>query len=75
MTTATITVTLPLAEGTEVTPEVRDALDCLAAIMLVQAEDGLYTGGSPDAEPGGEHLADFAASTVEVTLHPTTEGA
>jgi hypothetical protein len=49
--TAEITVRIPLAvpDGTDAAT-LRGALDALADIMMVQAEDGVYTAGSPDAE-------------------------
>lgn len=55
---AVITINLTLPRGTRQTPEVVDALNNLASVMLVQAEDGLYTdGGGRHGE--GEHLLDF----------------
>lgn len=44
---AQITVTLNL-EADTMTPELRLALDNLAAVMAVQAEDGVYLSGNPD---------------------------
>ena len=64
---ARITITLDLAD-VPLTEEVRDALACLADVMHVQAEDGLYSGGFPDADPGGEYLAPFTATRVEVEV-------
>lgn len=50
MTMVTITIKLPVeGNDTATDPDVRFALECLADIMLVQAEDGLYALGSPDA--------------------------
>jgi hypothetical protein len=44
------------------------ALTDLSYIMQVQAEDGLYTGGSPDAE-GAEYLASLApVGAPQITL-------
>ena len=65
-----------VVEGDEPTEAQEGALGALAEIMLVQAEDGLYTYGSPDTEPGdppgdadpypeNEHLATFHSMTVE----------
>jgi hypothetical protein len=54
MTIARIIITLPVeGEDTATNPEVVDALNNLAAVMLVQAEDGLWTLGSPEAEGEG----------------------
>lgn len=51
MSVATITITLPIeGDDTATNPEVRSALDALADVMLVQAEDGLWTLGSPESE-------------------------
>lgn len=50
MTMVTITIKLPVeGNDTATNPQIRSALEALADIMLVQAEDGLYTFGSPDA--------------------------
>lgn len=51
MTMVTIAFHLPI-EGadTATNPKVQAALEALADVMLVQAEDGLYLLGSPDAE-------------------------
>lgn len=70
-TVATITITLPIDE--EITDDVRNALDQLAAVMLVQAEDGLWTLGSPEAEQDefiNEHLLNFDGADYAVTVGP-----
>lgn len=78
MSVATITIRLDMP-GVTVTNTIREALDALADIMLVQAEDGLYTLGSRDAsdlwnEAGTEieiennHLVDFENMSVEVSV-------
>jgi hypothetical protein len=48
--TARIIIDLALPDGQEVDQRVLDALDALADVMLVQAEDGLYLSGSQEAE-------------------------
>jgi hypothetical protein len=53
----------------------RDALDCLAAVMAVQAEDGLYSLGSADAENDdgpSEIVANIASTKVHAVLIGTT---
>lgn len=40
------------------TPALREALEDLAAVMMVQAEDGVWTGGDPDADDA-EQVADL----------------
>lgn len=52
----------------EMTDQVHDALENLGDVMAVQAEDGLYTLGSPDSIMDGkpnEHIADIRMCTVE----------
>lgn len=64
---ARIAIDLPF-EG-PVTDQIRSALADLADIMLVQAEDGLYTLGSPDAAEGGDFLVAFeAGQTATVNI-------
>jgi hypothetical protein len=50
------------------TPEIRRALDALADVMAVQAEDGLFTLGSPEAEgeEPNEYLSDLRVTGVLV---------
>lgn len=48
--TARITIDLALPEGLVIDQHILDALEALADVMLVQAEDGLWSHGSPDAE-------------------------
>ena len=62
---ARITIDLPFDWDGPLTDEVREALDSLANIMLVQAEDGLYTGGNPDGDDA-EFLFDFRDMGVTV---------
>lgn len=63
-----ITVRL-VVDADEMTPEVQSALENLAAVMGVQAEDGLYPLGSPESYMDGtpnDHLADIAYTRTEV---------
>lgn len=64
---AVLTVTVTLPEGTRATPEILEALDNLANVMHVQAEDGLYTDGG-GRHGDGEHLLDFDRTTCEVSV-------
>lgn len=48
--TARIIVDLALPEGATEDQWLIESVENLADIMAVQAEDGLFTGGSPDAE-------------------------
>jgi hypothetical protein len=60
MTIARIILTLPVeGEDTATNPAVVDALNNLAAVMLVQAEDGLWTLGSPEAEEDGPTPSEY----------------
>ena len=76
-TTVDVVIRLTLDDVESVTPAVREALDNLADVMLVQAEDGLYSLGWKDAEnvpPAGdadddgtpnEYVADISGATVQ----------
>lgn len=81
MTLATITIVLPIeGEDTAHNEDVRHALDALASVMLVQAEDGLWSLGSPESEDDNgpsEYLRGIGAgATVSVTIHgPDVVGA
>ena len=74
-TTATTTVDLVIrlkipGSPTEVA-EYLDALQCLASIMAVQAEDGLWSLGQPDAENDegpSEHVADIDRAYEQAIL-------
>jgi hypothetical protein len=49
----------------------RAALECLAEVMAVQAEDGLWSLGQPDAETDdgpSEHVADILSARVQTVL-------
>lgn len=65
MLTVDITVTL-LVDTSELTAELSAALDALADIMAVQAEDGTWSGGNPDAEDS-ERVADLADGPDAIT--------
>lgn len=60
--TARITIDLALPEGVVVDDRLVNALENLAAVMVVQAEDGLYDGGSPDVEVCTDTHGDEIAS-------------
>lgn len=64
---AVIKISLPFEGNVLDSPEIREALDNLASVMHVQAEDGLYTDGG-GRHGDGEHLADFAGGQ-EVSVH------
>jgi len=74
MTMVTITITLPIEGGDTASPEIAAALDALADVMLVQAEDGLWSLGSPESENEdgpSEYLRGIGSGqTVSVTIHP-----
>ena len=67
-----------LIDAEDPTDELHDAVKALADVMLVQAEDGLYTTGNEDSgslwervdgqwvERENEHLADFVRTDVSV---------
>lgn len=73
---ANVTIKINLSLDSAVTPEIRAALDSLASVMLVQAEDGLYLAGYEDAEEveidgetvENEYLAGFDSQSVEVEV-------
>lgn len=85
MTTHTTTVDLvirlqvagsPTDIGTDL-----DSLYCLADVMAVQAEDGLWSLGSPEAETDdgpSEHVAEIVSARVQAVLiegrTPTSTG-
>jgi len=78
-TQVTITITLTV-EGDDVAtnPEVLAALDSLADVMLVQAEDGLWSLGSPESETDdgpSEYLRAIESASTAVTTTPGTENA
>lgn len=64
---AEITVRIPLDVPNGTDPaRLAAALDDLSDVMMVQAEDGVYTGGNPDADDA-EHVADVASDAVMST--------
>jgi hypothetical protein len=63
-----ITITLSLGEVSTLDGPVAQALANLAGVMEVQSEDGLYTGGSPDAAvDDNEYLTDLAVVSTTVS--------
>lgn len=56
-----VDITFRLTLDQPMTPEIRESLDNLAAVMLVQAEDGLYRFGWKDAEDEDEIPNSFMA--------------
>lgn len=77
--TASITVTLTMLvpEGTS-DAVLATALDALSAVMLVQAEDGLYLHGSPDAfglddEPN-RHICDVSNIRAQLDAESAYRG-
>lgn len=74
MTMVTITITLPIEGNDTASPEIRSALNALADVMLVQAEDGLWSLGSPEAENDdgpSQYLRGIGDGfSARVTIHP-----
>jgi hypothetical protein len=77
MATAVITFRLPINDGVlprtldgKPSQDILDALEALADVMLVQAEDGLYTYGDPDSdEDDNDFLLDFeSGQTFDVQI-------
>lgn len=75
MSTPTTTVEFTIRLTVDGTPEESrarlDALMNLADVMVVQAEDGLYTLGSPEAE-NDEGPSEFVAPITRTTLASIT---
>lgn len=73
-TTVDIVIRLQVKGSAAVVASYRGAIDNLASVMLVQAEDGLYSLGYKDAEPddeGGppnEFIADFESMNVHAIV-------
>ena len=67
-----VRIVTTLAFVGEVTPAIKGALDNLAAVMDVQAEDGLYESGLKQGWGDGpnEFLVDFEGRETEVQLVP-----
>jgi hypothetical protein len=70
-----ITIRMDVKGTYEQVAAMQDALDSLASVMVVQAEDGLWTLGSPEAyteaEGDSEYLADIPMTTASVYVRPT----
>jgi hypothetical protein len=75
--TAVITVTLPLRVARDVPQsDLLDALRTLADVMGVQAEDGLWSAGSPDADDDDNHpVADVGGLRTDVQTRRTPDPA
>jgi hypothetical protein len=70
-TTVDIVIRLQVAGTPADVAKYRNALGCLADVMLVQAEDGLWSLGHEDAENDdgpSEHVADIEYTTVHAVL-------
>jgi hypothetical protein len=72
--TVTVTVTLHGVRLPAETPGpvFTEAVESLAAIMAVQAEDGIYTTGNPD-DPDAAYLAGYDRYDTAVSVHRVTE--
>lgn len=69
--TVTVDITVRLTLDAEtLTPEIQAALDALADVMAVQAEDGLYSAGSPDAADDDNQ---FVCDLVRYEIRPVAE--
>jgi len=72
-TTVDIVIRLQVAGSPAEVARYRDALECLADVMRVQAEDGLWSLGYEDAESEdddapNEHVADIESLLVHAVL-------
>jgi hypothetical protein len=67
-TTVDIVIRLQVAGSPADVARYRAALDCLADIMAVQAEDGLWSLGSPDAD-GDDIPNDLVADITSTKVH------
>jgi len=64
-----VTISMTFALDRALTPDMIQAVIDLGSVMEVQAEDGLYSGGHPDAEDA-EFLAHLrTVSGPSITLH------
>jgi len=75
-TTVDIVIRLQVAGSPDEVARYRDALECLADVMRVQAEDGLWSLGHEDAENDGgpsEHVADIETMRVHAVLIEGTD--
>ena len=70
-TTVDLVIRLQVAGTPAEVARYRDALECLADVMRVQAEDGLWSLGYEDAESDdapNEHVADIESLRVHAVL-------
>lgn len=71
-TTVDLVIRLQVAGSPAEVARYRDALECLADVMRVQAEDGLWSLGYEDAESDddvpNEHVADIESLLVHAVL-------
>ena len=72
-TTVDVVIRLQVKGSPATVAQYRDALGNLASVMLVQAEDGLWSLGYEDAEaeegvPPNEFVADFERMSVHALL-------
>ena len=70
-TTVDLVIRLQVAGSPAEVARYRDALECLADVMCVQAEDGLWSLGYEDAESDdgpNEHVADIESLRVHAVL-------
>lgn len=70
-TTVDIVIRLQVAGSPAEVAKYRDALECLADVMRVQAEDGLWSLGHEDGENDdgpSEYIADIEAMRVSAVL-------
>ena len=77
-TTVDLVIRLQVAGSPAEVARYRDALECLADVMRVQAEDGLYSLGYEDAESEdedepNEYVADIETMRVHAVLIEGTD--
>lgn len=75
-TTVDIVIRLRVAGSPTDTARYRDAIECLADVMRVQAEDGLWSAGYEDGgtdEDPNEYVADIEHSHVKAVLIDGTD--
>ena len=75
-TTVDLVIRLQVAGTPAEVARYRDALECLADVMRVQAEDGLYSLGYEDAESEdapNEYVADIETMRVHAVLIEGTD--
>ena len=78
VTTVDVVIRLQVKGSPATVAQYRDALDNLACVMLVQAEDGLWSLGYEDAEaeegdPPNEFVADFESMRVHAIVIDGTD--